>query len=87
MPTINLKFIKKKVKGKKIDVQFPRPYYKVCGKYAKLFNLEVTICIWKNAPFHVASWKDIFYDNKKIMWSFSKYGTSYSYFLYFSFFS
>ncbi|KAJ0969601.1 hypothetical protein J5N97_022478 [Dioscorea zingiberensis] len=58
-PTINTKLAKKKAQRKEIDIQFPPPYYKPCGKHAKLFKAEVTVCIRQHAPLRITKWKDI----------------------------
>ncbi|KAH7690319.1 hypothetical protein IHE45_02G039200 [Dioscorea alata] len=71
-PTINATLAKKKANGQQIDVQFPPPYYKVCGKHAKLFKSEVTILIRQLAPLRVLSWKEIPKHDMKAMWIFLK---------------
>ena len=32
-------------KGKSIDIQFPQPIYKICGKHAKYFKSEAQMRI------------------------------------------
>jgi len=36
--------------GKTFDIQFPPPYFKLCGKHAKYFKAEATVCIRHKAP-------------------------------------
>lgn len=69
-PTINAKLAKKKAKGTKLDIQFPPPFYKVCGKHAKYFKSEVTICIRQLAPLKVDSWIAISETSLNTMWAF-----------------
>ncbi|KAK9037784.1 hypothetical protein V6N11_022684 [Hibiscus sabdariffa] len=66
--TTNTKFVRKKAKGQELDIQFPPPYYKVCGKHANLFKAEVTNCVRQHAPFQVASWKEISENDFKTLW-------------------
>jgi len=47
------------VLGKTFDIQFPSPYFKLCGKHAKYFKAEATICISHKAPLQVKTWKEI----------------------------
>ena len=71
-PTTNIKLAKKKAKGEPLDVQFPAPFYKVCGKHAKLFKSEVTNCIRQHAQLQVIKWKQVPEEDKKIIWTILK---------------
>jgi len=41
------------VMDKTFDIQFPPPYFKFCGKHAKFFKAEATVCIRQKAPLQV----------------------------------
>jgi len=41
------------VMNKTFDIQFPPPYFKFCGKHAKFFKAEATVCIRQKAPLQV----------------------------------
>ncbi|QCD93077.1 putative transposase [Vigna unguiculata] len=56
------------VLGKTFDIQSPLPYFKLCGKHAKYFKAEETVCIRHKAPLKVKTWKEIPEDNLTIMW-------------------
>ncbi|QCE11433.1 hypothetical protein DEO72_LG10g2666 [Vigna unguiculata] len=70
--TINAKLPSKReelmVLGKTFDIQFPPPYFKLCGKHAKYFKAEATVCIRHKAPLKVKTWKEIPEDDLTIMW-------------------
>ena len=74
--TINSKFPKKREKlmvlGKCFDIQFPPPYFKLCGKHAKYFKAEATVCLRQKAPLQVMTWKDICDDDLSAMWKHMK---------------
>ena len=74
--TINAKLEKEKArraaKGKNLDIQFPPPYFKLCGKHAQLFKSEATVCIRQKAPLQVSRWKEILLDDKKVIWKHMK---------------
>ncbi|CAJ1974938.1 unnamed protein product, partial [Sphenostylis stenocarpa] len=74
--TINANLQKKRAKlttmNKKFDIQFPPPYYKLCGKHAKYFKVEATVCIRQKAPLRVKTWKEISEDDLAIMWNHMK---------------
>lgn len=36
--TINTKLVKKRARRERLDISFPQPFGKVCGKHAKLFK-------------------------------------------------
>ncbi|KAJ1389705.1 hypothetical protein SESBI_38044 [Sesbania bispinosa] len=70
--TINAKLQKKKaqmmVEGKKLDIQFPPPYYKLCGTHANYFKSEAAVCIRQRASFQVNCWKEMSTDDVDEMW-------------------
>ena len=74
--TINAKLPKKREKlmvmGNSFDIQFPPPYFKPCGKHAKYFKAEATVCIRQKAPLQVKTWKEISKDNLTLMWKHMK---------------
>ena len=55
-------------KGKSIDIQFPPPFYKICGKHAKYFKSEAQVCICQKAPLQVNGWSEISKDDVDEMW-------------------
>jgi len=69
--TINAKLPSKReelmVLGKTFDIQFPPPYFKLCGKHAKNFKAEATACIRHEVPLQVKTWKEISDNDLTIM--------------------
>ncbi|XP_029126146.1 uncharacterized protein LOC109793221 [Cajanus cajan] len=59
-------------KEKNIDIQFPPPFYKICGKHAKYFKSEAQVCIRQKAPLQVNSWSEITKDDVDEMWKHMK---------------
>ncbi|KAF0896573.1 hypothetical protein E2562_025510, partial [Oryza meyeriana var. granulata] len=57
--TINAKLFKKWQRGERLDISFPQPFGKVCGKHAKLFKSEVTVIVRNNVPLQAKKWKTI----------------------------
>uniref|UniRef100_J3LWJ7 Uncharacterized protein n=1 Tax=Oryza brachyantha TaxID=4533 RepID=J3LWJ7_ORYBR len=57
--TINAKRFNKRQRGEQLDISFPQPFGKVCGKHAKLFKSEVTVIVGKNVPLQEKKWKTI----------------------------
>ena len=55
-------------KGKSIDIQFPPPFYKICGKNAKYFKSEAQVCIHQKTPLQVNGWSEISKDDVDEMW-------------------
>ena len=46
-------------KGKNIDIQFPPPFYKICGKHEKYFKFEAQVCIRHKSPLQVNAQSEI----------------------------
>jgi len=53
--------------GNTFNIQFPPPYFKLCGKYAKYFKAETTVCICQKAHLQVKTWKEISEDDLTLM--------------------
>jgi len=60
------------VLGKCFDIQFPPPYFKLCGKHAKYFKAEATVCLRQKAALQVMTWKNICDDDLSVMWKHAK---------------
>ncbi|KAK8466841.1 hypothetical protein PHAVU_008G168600 [Phaseolus vulgaris] len=58
--------------GNTFDIQFRPPYFKLCGKHAKYFKAEATMCICQKAPLQVKTWKEISEDDLTLMWKHMK---------------
>uniref|UniRef100_A0A0E0FE83 Uncharacterized protein n=1 Tax=Oryza meridionalis TaxID=40149 RepID=A0A0E0FE83_9ORYZ len=57
--TINTKLVKKRARRERLDISFPQPFGKVCGKHAKLFKSEVTVIVRNHVPLKAKKWKTI----------------------------
>jgi len=57
---------------KTFDIQFPPPYFKLCGKHAKFFKAEAIVCIRQKTPLQVKTWKEFSEDDQDIMWKHMK---------------
>ncbi|KAJ1398170.1 hypothetical protein SESBI_31285 [Sesbania bispinosa] len=74
--TINAKLKQERerlmAKGKKFDIQFPKPYKRICGKHAKSFKAEAQVCITQRAPLGVNNWREIPEADVDEMWKHMK---------------